>query len=91
MANYKCDACGQEAKNHLSMVVTIVGPKAPTKTKMVQFWLCEACSQAHSQVMEIGPNQKARVARRLTEFPEYLSRWKDWRTRVHPDYGEAQA
>jgi hypothetical protein len=87
---YQCDACGKEAMFHLSVQVTVVGPKT-NRLKLVQFWLCESCSHAHSQVMELGPDQKARIARRLTEFPEYLSRWKDWRTRVHPEYGEAQA
>jgi hypothetical protein len=72
------------------MGVTVVGPKRDKK-KMVQFWLGDACIKALAQTLEIGPDQRARVARRLTDFPEFLSHWKDWRNRTWPGRSEAQA
>lgn len=87
---YQCDSCGKETgMHHVTLGVTVVGPKRDKK-KMVQFWLCEICEKALAQSLEAGPAQRQRVARRLTEFPEYLSHWKDWRNRVWPDRAEAK-
>jgi hypothetical protein len=89
----KCEAClTAEGTYHVTLGVTVVGPKRDKK-KLVQFWLCEGCERSLSQVMEGGPAQRQRVARRMTEFPEYLSHWKDWRDRRWGTgkAGEAQA
>jgi uncharacterized protein YlaI len=87
---YLCDACGQKPGDfHVTMPMMIFGPKT-VKRKTVQFWLCDGCEHAMAQTLEAGDGQRARVARRLTEFPEYLSRWKDWRTRAWPERGEAK-
>jgi hypothetical protein len=86
----QCEACGNEpGTHHVTMGVTVVGPKA-NKKKLVQFWLGENCIKAMAQTLEGGPAQRQRVARRLTEFPEYLSHWKDWRNRQWPDRTEAR-
>lgn len=76
-----CESCGTaEGTHHVTLGVTVVGPKKD-KRKVVQFWLCEGCERSLSQTLEGGPAQRQRVARRMTEFPEYLSHWKDWRER----------
>ena len=87
---YICESCGEEpGTHHVTLGVNVVGPKRDKK-KLVQFWLGDSCVKALAQTLEIGPAQRQRVARRLTEFPEYLSHWKDWRQRVHPDRAEAR-
>lgn len=86
----KCEACGlNEGTHHVTVSVTVVGPKSERR-KMVQFWTCQDCDRSLSQTLEAGPALRQRVARRLTEFPEYLSRWKEWRKRVWPDRAEAR-
>jgi len=85
-----CEACGEEpGTHHVTLSVSVVGPKSD-KRKLVQFWLGERCVKALAQTMERGPSQRMRVARRMTEFPEYLSHWKDWRNRTWPDRAEAR-
>ena len=87
---YICDACQAEPGiYHATLTVQVVGPGG-TKSKMVQFWLCQRCEMANRQVMERRPALLSTIAQRLTQWPEHVSRWKDWRKRVHPDYQEAQ-
>jgi hypothetical protein len=86
-----CEACEkEEGIHHVTLGVTVVGPKRD-KRKIVQFWLCISCERALAQTLEAGQAQRQRVARRMTEFPEYLSHWKDWRARQWPDRAEARA
>lgn len=86
-----CESCGTaEGTHHVTLGVTVVGPKRDKK-RLVQFWLCEGCERSLSQTLEGGPAQRQRVARRMTEFPEYLSHWKDWRERRWGKQSEAQA
>ena len=78
--NY-CEACKEkEAKYHATLRLTLVGPEG-AKTKIVQFWLCESCEAASQQVLARDRMQRERLARRLSEGPDYLTKWQDWRLR----------
>jgi hypothetical protein len=74
-----CEACDKiEATAHVTLSVTVLADKGGPKTNVVQFWLCPECLTANRQVMARGPDMRKRLARRLTEWPEYLSRWQRW-------------
>jgi hypothetical protein len=81
-----CDSCQKgEGTLHVTVRWDMVGPKA-TKVKHAQFWLCESCEMASRQVLVRDALLAQRMARRLTEEPEFLSRYHDWRTRQRVEW-----
>lgn len=78
----KCEACGiGEGVYHVTLRLTVVGPRGQDRIKLVHFWLCEQCETANQQVMAHDNHQRERLARRMTDFPAFLSKWQAWRER----------
>jgi hypothetical protein len=76
-----CEACGKGIGTcHVTLRVEVFGPKS-TRLKVVQFMLCDVCELASQQVLANDPQQRQRVALRMSQDPEFLSRWRDWRNR----------
>ncbi len=68
-----CQACGQnEAVFHVTLNVQITGP-ASTRNKLVQVILCDHCDVCLQQVFCKDDYLKERIAKRLTEEPQYKS------------------
>lgn len=78
---HKCDACGTgQAIYHVTLKMEVFSDQK-TKLKVSQFWLCADCERANQQIMTRDENLRTRVARRLSDHPSWLSRWRDWRGR----------
>lgn len=81
-----CEACGKaEGQHHVTVRVTTFNPSGSTVIRVVQFWVCDLCHKALQQTTARDDRLRMRMARRLTDFPSYLSRWRDWRGRKYQD------
>ena len=68
-----CQSCGErDAVFHITLQVSIFGPKS-TRLKSVQFILCDRCEVGLQQVFCKDDLQKARLAVRLSDAPEFMS------------------
>jgi hypothetical protein len=74
-----CDACEKnEGVYHVTLRVDLIGPTT-TRAKHRQFWLCAECEKALQQILCDDGLTRRRIARRMTEHPSYLSKYRDWR------------
>ncbi len=77
-----CIVCGGEAVFYVTVRLDIDGDST-SRMKLAQFWLCRSCETANQQVFANDDERKRRIALRLTDYPSFMSHWRDWRGKTY--------
>lgn len=61
-----CAACGETGTHHVTLTVQIAHAVKRARTKLIQFWLCDACELNSQAYLMRNADQTGRIARALT-------------------------
>lgn len=61
-----CAACGGIGSHHVTLTFQIAHAVKRAKTKLLQFWLCDACELNSQSYLMRNSDQSGRIARALT-------------------------
>lgn len=74
---HACLVCGRGAVTHVTARFDIFR-LADSKVKIIGMWLCQECDKKLTQVLTRDGEEQRRLAHRLTENPDYMSKRRNF-------------
>ena len=65
-----CAACGGVGSHHVTLTIQIAHAVKRPRTKLIQFWLCDACEHNSQAYLMRNADQTGRIARAITPDKE---------------------